>query len=280
MHLRWYAWQSFVISKFSLNVCYHNCSIIQYHSPHNAQTIAHLTTNVINLIVLFKFASMVIPRYFKVLTLSTAVPFMIIREDAYSRTGGIFIRDTARDTAHSLWFNELWPNQGQAIPRIIPRIPRCSKIWRMILGRMHELKCKMQKISCKSLQKSDWSYGNERQTSHTNHTQFIWLKLWIKEENGVHKVTIIPTPHHTGRVAIHFVGEVVAYEIEDAYCRTGEDTAYDTWLWVWVNDSYRVMPYKSHTCTGLCRSYKVESNKWFFISFLFVTNPTCSQKKE
>ena len=35
------------------------------------------------------------------------------REDAYSRTGGIFIRDTARDTAwdtaYSLWFNEIWP---------------------------------------------------------------------------------------------------------------------------------------------------------------------------
>ena len=28
------------------------------------------------------------------------------REDAYSRTGGIFIRDTARDTAYSLWCNE------------------------------------------------------------------------------------------------------------------------------------------------------------------------------
>ena len=89
----------------------------------------------------------------------------------------------------------------------------------------------MQKISCKSLQKSDWSYGNERQTSPTNHTQFIWSKLWIKEENGVHKVTIIPTSHHTGRFTIHFVREAVAYEIEDAYSRTGEDTAYDTLLW-------------------------------------------------
>ena len=29
-----------------------------------------------------------------------------IREDAYSRTGGIFIRDTGRYTAYSLWFNE------------------------------------------------------------------------------------------------------------------------------------------------------------------------------
>ena len=89
----------------------------------------------------------------------------------------------------------------------------------------------MQKIDCKSLQKSDWSYGYERQTSPTNHTQFIWLKLWIKEENGVHKVTIIPTSHYTGRVTIHFVCEAVAYEIEDAYTRTVEDTAYDTWLW-------------------------------------------------
>ena len=31
------------------------------------------------------------------------------REDAYSRMGGIFIRDTARHTAYSLWFNEVWP---------------------------------------------------------------------------------------------------------------------------------------------------------------------------
>ena len=58
----------------------------------------------------------------------------------------------------------------------------------------------------------------------------IWLKLWIEEENGVHKVTIYLTSHHTGRVTIHFVCEAVAYEIEDAYCRTGEDTVYDTWL--------------------------------------------------
>ena len=29
-----------------------------------------------------------------------------IREDAYSRTGGIFRWETARDTAYSLWFNE------------------------------------------------------------------------------------------------------------------------------------------------------------------------------
>ena len=89
----------------------------------------------------------------------------------------------------------------------------------------------IQKISCKSLQKSNWSYGNERQTFPTNHTQFILLQLWIKEENGVHKVTRILTFHHTGRVTIHFVCEAVAYETEDAYCRTGEDTAYDTWLW-------------------------------------------------
>ena len=35
--------------------------------------------------------------------------FYYNREDAYSRTGGIFIQDTARDTAYSLWFNEVWP---------------------------------------------------------------------------------------------------------------------------------------------------------------------------
>ena len=127
----------------------------------------------------------------------------------------------------------------------------------------------MQKISCKSLQKSDWSYGNERKVSPTNHTQFIWLKLWIKEENRVHIVTIILTSHHTGRVTIHFVYEAVAYEIEDADCRTGEHTAYMIrGCGVWVNDSYRVMPYESHTCTALSWSYEVELNKWFF-TFLF-----------
>ena len=35
--------------------------------------------------------------------------FKYIREDVYSRTGGIFIRDTAGDTANSLSFNEVWP---------------------------------------------------------------------------------------------------------------------------------------------------------------------------
>ena len=115
----------------------------------------------------------------------------------------------------------------------------------------------MQKISCKSLQKYDWSYGNERKTSPTNHTQFTWLKLWIKEQNGVHKVTINLTSHHTGRVTIYFVCKLVKIRRMIRGCG------------VRVNDSYRVMPYKSHTCTGWCRSYKVESNKWFFIYFLF-----------
>ena len=127
----------------------------------------------------------------------------------------------------------------------------------------------MQKISCKSLRKSDWSYGNERKTFPTNHTQFTWLKLWIKEQNGVHKVTINLTSHHTGRVTIHFVCEAVAYEKR---MRTAELVKIRRMIrgcGVWVDDSYRVMPYKSHTCTGWCRSYKVESNKGIFISFLF-----------
>ena len=47
------------------------------------------------------------------------------RDDAYSRTGGIFIRDTAGDTAYSLWFNEVWPCfiESQWICRIPSRIP-------------------------------------------------------------------------------------------------------------------------------------------------------------
>ena len=62
----------------------------------------------------------------------------VTREDAYCGTGGIFIRDKACDTACSLWFNELWPNQGQ---NHTPYHTAYSKIWRMILGRMHALKC-------------------------------------------------------------------------------------------------------------------------------------------
>ena len=71
------------------------------------------------------------------------------REDACSRTGGIFIRDTALDTAYSLWFNELWPNQGQTMRNHTPYHTAYTTVWRMILGRMHALKCK--KLSCKSL---------------------------------------------------------------------------------------------------------------------------------
>ena len=45
------------------------------------------------------------------------------REDAYSRTGGIFIRDTA----YSLWFNEVWPyaslnHNEYAVSRAVSRM--------------------------------------------------------------------------------------------------------------------------------------------------------------
>ena len=135
----------------------------------------------------------------------------------------------------------------------------------------------MQKISCNSLQKSDWSYGNERQTS-----QFIWLKLWIKEENGVHKVTIIPTSHHTSRFTIHFVCEAVAYEIEDAYCRTGEDTAYYRYVvvgyeWMIRTASCRINHTLVRDYAGLTKLNQISGSLFLFF---FVTNPTCSQKKE
>ena len=49
------------------------------------------------------------------------------REDAYSRTGSIFIRDTARDTAYSLRFNEVWPyaslsHNEYAVSRAVSRM--------------------------------------------------------------------------------------------------------------------------------------------------------------
>ena len=50
-----------------------------------------------------------------------------IREDVYSRMGGIFIRNTARDTAYSLWFNEVEPyaplnHNEYAVSRAVSRM--------------------------------------------------------------------------------------------------------------------------------------------------------------
>ena len=177
----------------------------------------------------------------------------------------MFIRDAAWDTACSLWFNELWSNQGQTIPLIMPRLPQCSKIWRMILGRMHALKCKYKKISCKSLKKPDWSYGNERKTFSTNHIQFIWLELWIKEDNGVHKLTINLTSHHIGRVTIHFVCKAVAYEIEDAYCRMIR-TASCRMNHTLVRDD-----------AGRKKLNQISGSIFLFF---FVTNPTCLHERK
>ena len=132
----------------------------------------------------------------------------------------------------SMSYDQIRVKPWETINRIILRIPQYG-VW-------YSAECMQwnaKKISCKSLQKSiEAMVMKEKRLPQitlsyliktvNNHT--IWLKLWIKEENGVHKVTINLTSHHTGRVTIHFVCEAVAYEIEDAYCRTGEDTAYDT----------------------------------------------------
>ena len=72
----------------------------------------------------------------------------------------------------SLWFNELWPNHGQTNDGIIYRVYRgVAKCGVWYSAEWTE----MQEISCKSFQKSDWSYGNETKMSPINHTQFIWL---------------------------------------------------------------------------------------------------------
>ena len=123
-----------------------------------------------------------------------------IKEDAYSGTGGIFIRDTACDTTCSLWFNDLWPNQGQTIPRIIPRIAWCSKLWRMILGRMPALKRKKSVVNnFKNLIEA--MVMKEKRLPQISYL----IKLWIKRRAEFTKVMIILTSHHTGRVTIHFV---------------------------------------------------------------------------
>ena len=93
------------------------------------------------------------------------------REDACSRTGGIFIRDTALDTAYSLWFIELWPNQGQTMRNHTPYHTAYTTVWRMKLGRMHALKCK--KISCKSLQKSIEAMVTKKNVSHISHSAYL-----------------------------------------------------------------------------------------------------------
>ena len=89
------------------------------------------------------------------------------RKDACSRTGGIFIRDTALDnTAYSLWFNELWPNQGQTMRNHTPYNTAYITVWRMILGRMHALECKKKSV--------------------VNHFKNR-LKLWKWKKNVSHK---------------------------------------------------------------------------------------------
>ena len=82
---------------------------------------------------------------FRRFTVTNRLKFFI-REDACSGTGGIFIRDTALDTAYSLWFNELWPNQGQTMRNHTPYHTAYATVWRMILGRMHALNCKKKSV--------------------------------------------------------------------------------------------------------------------------------------
>ena len=50
---------------------------------------------------------------------------------------------------------------------------------------------------------------------------------------------------------------------------------------VLVNDSFRVMPYESHTCTGDdAGRTKLNQISGSLFLFFFVTNPTCSHKKK
>ena len=87
------------------------------------------------------------------------------------------------------------------------------------------------KISCKSLQKSDWSYGNERKNvSHKSHSVYLIKSVNKRGERSSQSydnfnVSPYGTCYHS------FVCAAVAYEIKDVDCRTGEHTAYDTRLW-------------------------------------------------
>ena len=105
------------------------------------------------------------------------------REDACSRTGGIFIRDTALDTAYASWFNELWPNQGQTMRNHTPYHTAYATVWRMILGRMHALKC--EKISLNHFKSRLKLWLWKKNVSHKSHSAYFF-RLWIKEENGVY----------------------------------------------------------------------------------------------
>ena len=182
-----------------------------------------------------------------------SLPCVNIREDACSRTGGIFIRDTACHTACSLRFSELWRNQGQTMRNHTPYHTAYTTVWRMILGRMHALKFK--KISCKSLQKSIEAMVMKEKHSHKSHSVYLMKtvnKRGERSSQSYYKSNVSPygSCYHSFCMR---TCEAVAYEIEDAYCRTGEDTAYDTWLcgmseWfvprhaVWITHLYGIMP--------------------------------------
>ena len=114
----------------------------------------------------------------------------IIREDACSRTGGIFIRDTALDTAYSLWFNELWPNQGQTMRNHTLYHTAYTTVWRMILGRMHHaLKCmhsaEYHTPYCGVWYSAECMHWNAKK-SVVNHFKNR-LKLWQWKKNVSHK---------------------------------------------------------------------------------------------
>ena len=146
--------------------------------------------------------------------------------------------------------------------------PVSYRVWRMILGRMHELKCK--KISCKLLQKSDWSYGNGKtNVSHKLHSVYL-IKTVNKRGERSSQIYDNSNVSPYGSCCHSFC--MRSSGVWNWGCVLPNWWRYGVWYVVvgyeWM---IRIVPCRiNHTLVqGLCRSYKVESNKWFFISFIF-----------
>ena len=139
----------------------------------------------------------------------------------------------------------------------------------------------MQKISCKSLQKSDWSYGNERKTSPTNHTQFTWLKQWIKEENGVHKgydksnVSPYGSCYHSFCMQKQWrmKKRMGTSELVKIRCMI-RGCGYE---WMMRTASRRMNHTLIRNDAGRTKLNQISGSLFLFI---FITNPTCSHEKK
>ena len=139
----------------------------------------------------------------------------------------------------------------------------------------------MHKISCKSLQKSDWSYGNERKTSPTNHTQFTWLKLSIKEEKrssqSYDKSNVSPYGSCYHSFCMRSSGVWKRGCVLPNWWRYGVWYVVVGYDWMIRTASCRINHTLVRDDAGRTKLNQISGSLFLFF---FVTNPTCSHEKK